>query len=80
MGNQRSADPTDRRRVGRQVAYITSDGRPDGTLKHVIFPAVVGRKGGDASFEASDSACTVKVQYKWGNEMRGAPTAKPPTP
>jgi hypothetical protein len=64
-----------------EVAYGTSDGRPDGTVKQVIFPAVVGRTGGDASFEASDSDCTVKVRYKWGDEMRGRSAAAPqPTP
>jgi hypothetical protein len=63
-----------------EVAHMTSDGKPDGSLKHVILPAVVGRKGGDASFEASDSACSVKVQYKWGNEMRKASPAPPATP
>ena len=63
-----------------EVAHGTSDGRPDGTLKQVIFPAVVGRTGGDASFEASDSDCTVKVRYKWGDEMRGrSATASSPT-
>ena len=61
-----------------EVAHQTSDGKADGTLKHVIFPATVGRKGGDASFEASDSVCSVKVQYKWGNEMRNASPAPAP--
>jgi len=64
-----------------EVAHGTSDGRADGTLKQIIFPAVVGRTGGDASFEASDSDCSVKVLYKWGDQMRGqtAP-ARQPTP
>jgi hypothetical protein len=64
-----------------EVAHGTSDGRPDGTLKQIIFPAVVGRTGGDASFEASDSDCSVKVRYKWGAEMRGqSAAALQPTP
>ena len=62
-----------------EVAYGTSSGRSDGTLKQVIFPAVVGRTGGDASFEASGSDCSVKVRYKWGDEMR-APSAAAPQP
>jgi Tetratricopeptide repeat len=43
-----------------------------GAVKVVIFPAVVGRSGGEASFSASDSACSVTVHYKWGDQMRGA--------
>lgn len=65
-----------------EVMHETKDGRSDGTLpKQVIFPAVVGRKGGDASYEVSDSDCTVKVGYKWGDAMRGPNAAAPkPTP
>ena len=65
-----------------EVMYETRDGRSDGTLpKQVIFPAVVGRTGGDASYEASDSDCSVKVRYTWGDEMRGKPAAaRQPSP
>lgn len=59
----------------------TMKGRPDGTLRLVILPAVVGKTGGDATYSASDSKCSVKVLYKWGDEMAGAvgKTAKPPS-
>jgi hypothetical protein len=65
-----------------EVMHDTKDALSDGTLpKQVILPAVVGHKGGDASFEASDSDCTVKVLYKWGDAMRDLPAAAPkPTP
>jgi hypothetical protein len=64
-----------------EADHGTRDGRPDGTLKEIIFPAVVGRTGGDASFEASDSDCSVKVLYKWGDQMRvQTPPARQPTP
>ena len=43
-----------------------------GTLKVVLFPAVVGRSGGEASFTASDSECSATVNYKWGDQMRGS--------
>jgi len=58
----------------------TVDGRPDGSVKEVILPAVVGHKGGPASFEASDGECTVRVDYRWGDQMRSTPpaTAAPP--
>ncbi len=59
-----------------EVAYGSLKGRPDGTVKMVVFPAVVGRTGGDASFEASDSDCSVKIGYKWGDQLRGP--ASPP--
>jgi hypothetical protein len=62
-----------------EVAYGSLKGRPDGTVKMVVFPAVVGRTGGDASFEASDSDCSVKIGYKWGDQLRGpsSPSARP---
>lgn len=64
-----------------EVAYGSLKGRPDGTVKMVVFPAVVGRTGGDASFEASDSDCSVKVVYKWGDQLRGpSPPGERPTP
>ena len=66
-----------------EVAYMTSEGRADGTLKHVILPAVVGRTGGDASFEASDSDCSGSPSsYKWGDQMRRGIvlSAEKPTP
>lgn len=64
-----------------EVAYGSLKGRPDGTVKMVVFPAVVGRTGGEASFEASDSDCSVKVGYKWGDQLRGAsPSPAKPTP
>lgn len=66
-----------------EVAYGSLKGRPDGTVKMIVFPAVVGRNGGDASFEASDSDCSVKVGYRWGDQLRGpsSPPQKPtPTP
>ncbi len=44
----------------------------DGTLKVILFPATRGRSGGDASFTASDSTCSATVNYKWGDQMRGA--------
>lgn len=60
-----------------ESAKSTVKGREDGTLKFVLFPAVVGKTGGDASFQASDSACTVKVTYTWGAAMRDSePPAK----
>ena len=56
-------------------------GRDDGSLKFVLFPATVGRKGGDATFQASDSTCTVNVSYKWGEAMRAfVPEKVQPTP
>ena len=64
-----------------EVGYFTDKGNAEGTLKQVIFPAVVGRTGGDASFEVSDSDCSVKVSYKWGDQLRGSSSpARKPTP
>ena len=63
-----------------EAAETTMKGRPDGTLKVVMFPAVVGRTGGDASFEASDSVCSVKVNYKWGDAMAANDPPAPRTP
>jgi hypothetical protein len=62
--------------------HETKTAGPDGTLpKQVILPAVIGRTGGEASYEVSDSDCTVKVLYKWGDEMRGkSAVAHPPAP
>jgi len=62
-----------------EVAYGSLKGRPDGTVKMVVFPAVVGRTGGDASFEASDSDCSVKIGYRWGDQLRrpSSPSATP---
>jgi len=56
------------------------NGRADGSVKQVIFPAVVGRTGGDASFEAADSVCSVAVRFRWGDEMRNDPPAPSPKP
>jgi len=50
----------------------TVKGKADGTLNFSIFPAVVGKTGGDASFTASDSSCSATVNYKWGDQMRGS--------
>ncbi len=65
-----------------EVMHDAKDAGSDGTLpKQVILPAVVGRTGGDASYEVSDSDCTVKVLYKWGDEMRAkSAVARQPTP
>ncbi len=65
-----------------EVMRETKNAGSDGTLpKTVILPAVVGRTGGDASYEVSDSECSVKVLYKWGDEMRGkSAAARQPTP
>ena len=65
-----------------EVMHETKNAGADGTLpKQVILPAVIGRTGGDASYEVSDSECTVKVLYKWGDEMQGKPAvALQPTP
>ena len=62
--------------------HETRSAGADGTLpKTVILPAVVGRTGGDASYEVSDSECSVKVLYKWGDRMRDiAAVARQPTP
>jgi len=62
-----------------EIIHATKEAGPDGTLpKQVILPAVVGRSGGDASYEVSDSDCTVKVVYKWGDGMRDMPAVAPP--
>ncbi len=65
-----------------EVMHDTKSAGSDGTLpKQVILPAVVGRTGGDASYEASDSDCSVKVVYKWGDEMLAkSAVARQPTP
>lgn len=65
-----------------EVMHETKNAGSDGTLpKQVVLPAVIGLTGGDASYEVSDSECTVKVLYKWGDEMRGkSAVALPPTP
>jgi hypothetical protein len=63
-----------------ESARGTVDGRPDGSVKEVILPAVVGHEGGPASFEASDGDCTVRVDYKWGDQMRSTPPASPTPP
>lgn len=41
----------------------------NGNLKMVLFPAVKGQSGGDASLTASDKSCSVTVRYAWGNAM-----------
>jgi len=58
----------------------TLEGRPDGSVKEVILPAVVGNKGGEASFEASDGDCTVRVDYRWGDQMMSWSPAPPASP
>jgi len=64
---------------GDESAHTSAEGKADGTLKQILLPAVVGRTGGDASFEASDAACTVAVRYKWGDQMRSSmPPPGPP--
>ena len=72
----------DREHSVNEVMHDTKNAGSDGTLpKAVILPAVVGRTGGDASYEVSDSDCSVKVLYKWGDEMRGkSAVARQPTP
>lgn len=54
-------------------------GRPDGTLTLIMFPAVVGKTGGDATYSASDSRCSVTVKYRWGDAMT-RPPGKSETP
>lgn len=52
-----------------------------GNLKLVLFPAVVGRTGGNASLTASDSSCSVTVHYAWGDAMtKLSPTANQAAP
>jgi len=62
--------------------HETKTAGADGTLpKQVILPAVIGRTGGEATYEVSDSDCTVKVLYKWGDAMLTKPAvAREPTP
>jgi hypothetical protein len=50
----------------------TVKGKADGSLNFSIFPAVVGKTGGDASFTASDSECSATVNYNWGDQLRGS--------
>jgi hypothetical protein len=53
----------------------------NGNLKMVVFPAVTGQSGGDASLTASDKSCSVTVHYAWGNAMRKlSPTANGEAP
>lgn len=52
-----------------------------GNLKLVVFPAVVGKTGGEASLTASDSSCSVTVHYAWGDAMmKLSPTANRAVP
>jgi hypothetical protein len=60
-----------------EVAHGSLDGRPDGSVKAVVFAGVVGRTGGDASYSVADSDCSATVRYKWGDEMTNF---KPPPP
>jgi len=57
---------------GERSGEKTVKGRTDGSLKFVIFPAVVGKSGGDATFTASDDSCSVTVAYRWGDQMRSS--------
>ncbi|HEX4438444.1 MAG TPA: hypothetical protein VH854_00140 [Thermoanaerobaculia bacterium] len=52
----------------------------DGTLKQVIFPRMTGGSGGEASYEVSDSACSAKVRFHWGDELRDTPGGASPSP
>ena len=52
----------------------------DGTLKQVVFPRMAGASGGEASYEVSDSACSAKVRFHWGDELRDVPGGVTPTP
>lgn len=52
-----------------------------GNLKFVVFPAVAGQSGGDASLTASDKSCSVTVRYAWGDAMmKLSPTANQVAP
>jgi hypothetical protein len=52
-----------------------------GNLKMVIFPAMAGQSGGNASLTASDKSCSVTVRYAWGSAMmKLSPTANQETP
>ena len=53
----------------------------DGGVSIVVFPAVVGRSGGESTLTASDGACSVTVRYRWGDELtKSLPTAMAATP
>lgn len=52
-----------------------------GNLKIVVFPAVAGQSGGDASLTASDKSCSVTVRFAWGDAMtKLSPTANQAAP
>lgn len=55
------------------AAKGTTTTQADGTLKQVIFPRMAGADGGEATYEVSDSACSVKVRFHWGDELRDVP-------
>jgi hypothetical protein len=52
----------------------------DGTLRQVVFPATSGQTGGEATYEVSDSSCTAKVRFHWGDELRDTPGGASPSP
>jgi hypothetical protein len=64
--------------VGRSSGEVmdTHLDNKGGNLKLVVWPAVVGKTGGEASLTASDSSCSVTVHYAWGDAMtKLSPTA-----
>lgn len=68
---------------GRKLSTVTSsDGedtkgttntQADGTLKQVVFPRMTGGSGGEATYEVTDSPCSAKVLFHWGDELREIP-------
>lgn len=64
--------------VGRSSGEVMNShlDNKGGHVKLVVFPAVVGKSGGEASLTASDSSCSVTVHYAWGDAMtKLSPTA-----
>ena len=42
----------------------------EGKFVTIIEPGVIGSTGGTASFQASDEACEVILNYEWGTAMK----------
>ena len=42
----------------------------DGLIAAIVDPGVIGKTGGQASFQASSKSCDVTLHYAWGSAMK----------
>jgi hypothetical protein len=57
-------------RSGQETLVSNTTASEDGGFVVIIAPGVVGQTGGEATFEASSSSCTVQINYDWGTAMK----------